>query len=416
MVTLAVLAACAASQATGENTTGGTTGPGGGGGSGGAGPATSSATGQGGEADLDAGNNEDATIDPDAACATAVEAATVEKLPVDIIWVIDNSASMASAIDEVQAGLNDFATLIESKGLDYHVIVLGLRGVGAVTVNGSQRYAVCIPPPLSADNACGNGAKFFQSSVDIRSVQPLEQFLGTLGQTAGYQPGDEKGGDPWAPFLRTTATKTIVVVTDDNARLSATDFESYVGGPNPYNSLTLPPGILDPSWNGLFDDYLFDGIYGWGSDNDPSVKCTFPDQTQPASAGVNYTTLVNKTGGVRAKICDGHAAWTAFFDAVAAAVLETAKPACEVAIPVPSMGTIDYGKVNVLLTGGGQSETLFHVTDAAACAPDGWYYDDPIAPTKVILCPASCDAAQVLFQANDDAKVDVMFGCETVVK
>jgi hypothetical protein len=334
VVTLAVLAACAATQATQDGTAAATSGSGGGGGSGGAGPATTSSSGQGGDDVFDAGDG-DAMLDPDAACASAVEQATVEKLPVDIIWVIDNSASMAPAIDEVQAGLNDFATLVESKGLDYHVIVLGLRGVGSVTVNGSQRYAVCIPPPLSADNNCGNGAKFFQSSIDIRSTQPLEQLLGTLGQTAGYQPGDEKGGEAWAPFLRASATKTIVVVTDDNARLSATDFESYAGGPNPFNSLTLPPGILDPSWNGLFQDYLFDGIYGWGSDVDPSVKCTFPDQTQPASAGVTYTTLVNKTGGVRAKICEGNAAWTTFFDAVAEAVLESSKPACEVAIPMP---------------------------------------------------------------------------------
>lgn len=415
MVTLAVLAACAATQATQDGTAAATSGSGGGGGSGGAGPATTSSSGQGGDDVFDAGDG-DAMLDPDAACASAVEQATVEKLPVDIIWVIDNSASMAPAIDEVQAGLNDFATLVESKGLDYHVIVLGLRGVGSVTVNGSQRYAVCIPPPLSADNNCGNGAKFFQSSIDIRSTQPLEQLLGTLGQTAGYQPGDEKGGEAWAPFLRASATKTIVVVTDDNARLSATDFESYAGGPNPFNSLTLPPGILDPSWNGLFQDYLFDGIYGWGSDVDPSVKCTFPDQTQPASAGVTYTTLVNKTGGVRAKICEGNAAWTTFFDAVAEAVLESSKPACEVAIPMPSTGTIDYGKVNVILSGGGQDETIFNVADAAACGPDGWYYDDPAAPTKVILCPASCDAAGVLFEAHDDAHVDVMFGCETIVK
>src|SRR5262249_38031668 len=149
-------------------------------------------------------------------------------------------------------------------------------------LGGSTRYPICIPPPLSGDNACGDGMRFFHSTVDIRSTQPLEQLLGTLGQTAGYTASDARGGPPWANHLRPQASKTIVVVTDDNARLSATDFETFPGGKNPFNSLTLPPGILDPSWTGLFDGYLFSGIYGWGNAADPSVRCTYPDQSMPA--------------------------------------------------------------------------------------------------------------------------------------
>src|SRR5207302_1020330 len=114
-----------------------------------------------------------------------------------------------------------------------------------VSIGGSNRYPVCIPPPLAGDASCGDGVRFFQSSIDIRSTQPLEQFLGTLGQTAGYTMMDAKGGEAWAMHLRPQATKTIVVVSDDNARLSATQFETFPGGKNPYNSLTLPPGILD---------------------------------------------------------------------------------------------------------------------------------------------------------------------------
>lgn len=399
-----------------------TTGTGGGAGSG----AATSGTGGSMPPDPDDGGvivisdaqTEETPIDPDAACAAVTTQAEVKVLPVDIIWMVDNSASMAPAIAEVQQGLNAFAATIGASGLDYQVIMLSLRSATSpVMIGGSPRYPVCIPPPLAGDSACGDGPRFFQSSIDVRSTQPLEQFLGTLGQTAGYTAGDPRGGPPWAPHLRASATKTIVVVTDDNARLSAGDFETFAGGKNPFNSLTLPPGILHPSWNGLFANYRFSGIYGWGSASDPSVLCHYPDQTTPSASGTTYTTLVQKTGGVRAQICDGAAAWQPFFDAVAQAVIETAKLSCELTIPTPDMGTLDPTKVNVVLGGSNNPTYVPGVTDAAACAGGpGWYYDNPQNPTKVILCPASCDEAQLSIGPGKPGHIDVLFGCQTILK
>lgn len=361
----------------------------------------------------------DAPFDPDAACATVTEKAEPELLPVDIIWVVDNSVSMQPAIDQVTAGLNAFASLIDSKNLDYRVIMLSLRSkTNPIVVGGSNRYAVCIPPPLAGDSDCGNGPRYFQSSVDIRSTQPLEQFLGTLGQTNGYQQGQERGGEPWKEQLRQAATKTIVVVTDDNARLWPSDFENFLGGKNPFNSLTLPPGILDPSWGGLFDGYVFGGLYGWGSTTDPHVTCQYPGGGAPPSAGPTYTALVQKTGGVRAKICDGASAWTPFFDAVAQAVSTNSKLSCELELPEPSLGTLDPGKVNVAIVGGGgASATIFKVPGASACdASGGWYYDNDAAPTKIFLCPASCAEAEQAGVATGDVEIAVQFGCTTIVK
>ena len=357
-------------------------------------------------------------VTPDSACAAVAEEAVTTQLPVDIIWMVDNSSSMQPAIAEVKAGLNDFAALIDSKNLDYRVIMLSLRSpTSPVVIAGSNRYPVCIPPPLAGDEACGNGPRFFQSSVDIRSTQPLEQLLGTLGQTDGYMPGQEKGGEPWLDQLRPEATKTIVVVTDDNARLSASDFETFPGGKNPFNSLTLPPGILDPSWNGLFNGYVFSGIYGWGSDNDPGVTCTFQDGTKPPSSGPTYTTLVNKTGGVRAKLCDASAAWGAFFDAVATAVAETSKLSCELTIPVPDEGDLDPESVNVQIVADEMPTALFKVASAAACGPaGGWYYDSDAAPTKVLLCPASCAVAQSAVGPGKTGRIEVLFGCATIAQ
>lgn len=356
--------------------------------------------------------------DPDAACAAAVEEAQVVMQPVDIIWVVDNSVSMKPAIDEVTAGLNAFAAFIAGQNLDYRVIMLSYRSeTNPVTINGSTRYGVCIPPPLAGDDHCGNGPQFFQSSIDIRSIQPLEQFLGTLDQTAGYTEGEDKGGEGWLKWLRQDATKTIVVVTDDNSRLTSTQFETFAGGQNPYNSLTLPPGILDPSRNGLFDGYVFHALYGWNSDTDPGEKCTYPDQSQPPSSGPTYTELVLKTGGARAKICDGSAAWQPFFDAVAQAVATTSQLSCELTIPQEDGGNVDTAKINVRIVGDTTTEELYKVDGPGTCGADGgWYYDDPANPTKVVLCPVSCDVAQSQVGIGKTGRIEVLFGCETWVK
>jgi hypothetical protein len=422
--------ACATSTGTRfsdeEETAGATSsGEGGGstGGSGGQGGASVGTNGAGGSIfEEDGGiftdaSSEEPPLSDDAACAAVAEEATIEKLPVDIIWVVDNSASMAPAIEEIRKGLNAFAGLIEAKQLDYKVIMLSLRSkTSPVSVGGSKRYPVCIPAPLAGDDACGNGPRFFHSSVDIRSTQPLEQLLGTLGQTAGYAKGEEKGGDPWFQALRPEATKTIVVATDDNARLSATQFEQFPGGKDPFNSTTLPPGVLDPSWNDLFKDYIFSGIYGWGVEGDPSAVCLFADGTKPASSGPTYTTLVQKTGGVRAKLCDGSAAWQPFFNEIAKAVEKTAKLSCELTIPAPPSGEIDPQLVNVALVAGGSPTYLPQVADAAACgAPGGWYYDDPKAPKKITLCASSCDTAQGMIGPDKPGGIQVHFGCKTII-
>lgn len=353
----------------------------------------------------------------DAACVSVDVDAVVETLPVDIIWIVDNSASMEPAIKAVTAGLNQFAQVIGASKLDYRIVMLSLQSkTNPVMVGGSNRYGVCIPPPLSGDANCGDGPRFFQSSTDIKSTQPLEQFLGTLGQTTGYTPGTSRGGPPWRMALRDAATKTIVIVTDDNSRLSANDFLHFQGGTNPANqNLKLPPGILDPSWKGLFANYTFNGIYGWGDPNDPGAKCMYMNGASPPSPGAVYTTLVTGSNGVRAKICDGANAWAPFFMSVAQAVTKTSRIACDVVIPKPQNGNLDPSQVNVTIAGGMGETTLRKVADAAACGNfRGWYYDDDMNPTRVILCPAACTFAQSEVQGGGGVRI--AFGCDTLIQ
>jgi hypothetical protein len=207
-----------------------------------------------------------------------------------------------------------------------------------------------------------------------------------------------------------------VVVSDDDSRLPPDQFERFIGGSNPFNSNVLPPGILDPSWGGLFDGYVFSGIYGWGSEADPTARCMFSDGSLAAKSGLNYSTLVERTGGVRAQICDPPSSWTSFFETIATAVVRTSRIACEVPIPAPPDGMVlDPSRINVEIYGPGSRVRIRKVPDAGSCgAEGGWYYDNDLAPTEVRLCPVSCDDARARVESGgSEAGVDVLFGCET---
>ncbi len=103
----------------------------------------------------------------------------------------------------------------------------------------------------------------------------------------------------------------------------------------------------------------------------------------------------------------------AFASALAQIQLSAALP-CDFNIPPPpDTQDLDPDLVNVTFTNLGTATVLGRVNDATACTGDGWYYDNIAAPTKVQLCPTTCTTAE---SAGQDAKVDITFGCETVIQ
>ncbi len=88
---------------------------------------------------------------------------------------------------------------------------------------------------------------------------------------------------------------------------------------------------------------------------------------------------------------------------------------CEFEIPPPPSGEdLDPDKVNFSYTpkGMGMPKVLLRADDLADCnSKPGWYYNSNLAPTKVVLCPASC----ITVQADNSAKVSVLFGCKSQI-
>ncbi|MFO0761171.1 MAG: VWA domain-containing protein [Byssovorax sp.] len=139
----------------------------------------------------------------------------------------------------------------------------------------------------------------------------------------------------------------------------------------------------------------------------PSIK-TFVIGVGDAVADLNAIAVGGGTGS--AFLVDTNANVVQQFEA-ALNVIQQSALGCEYTIPQPMGGMVDYNKVNVQYTpGGGASQLVGNVMNAAACgAGGGWYYDNNAMPTKIILCPATCNVVE----ADPQGKIDILLGCAT---
>jgi hypothetical protein len=81
---------------------------------------------------------------------------------------------------------------------------------------------------------------------------------------------------------------------------------------------------------------------------------------------------------------------------------------CTYAVPATA---VDPTSVNIQITLGGMTKDIGKVADMAACGSlGGWYYDNEMKPTMIILCPDTCTTAR----ADKNANVQVLYGCPSM--
>lgn len=323
------------------------------------------------------------TVDPDTGdnttgeCAAIAEKAMNKKQPADIIFVIDNSGSMQIEAGSVKANMNAFSTKIINSGIDVHVVLIS-------DIAGDT--GMCIAPPLGGGGCPANDnnlPKFLHLNQGVGSNNALQRLL--------------ELHDDWKAQMRPDASKHIVVVSDDNSDLGANDFDAAFKA-------------LDPGYK----DYKLHAIVGQKDYKDfvwcagEPVCCALT-----AAAGKVYIDLINKTKGVYGDLCKQD--FTPVFNTLSTEVIQNAGLACEWEIPKPmDEDMIDYDKVNVDFDDGkGNLLPIGKVESEAACANvmDGWYYDDPNAPTKILVCPQTCAKIQLAPMAS----MSIKFGCETII-
>lgn len=346
------------------------------------------------------GSNEacNAGVCEDDSCTESTSQAQTTVLPADIIVVVDNSGSMTDEAGFVQDSMNDFANTIINSDIDARVIM--------ISADSSDQQGICVPAPLGS-GSCPNDSNlptFRHVVTTVGSSNSLQLILSTYPE--------------WSDDLRPIATKTVAVISDDNSGLSASDFSDQL--------VALNPSFEGFKFDAIVSPYDLDGLACapcvlsgncnacdpcCGADTFLGALCT----PLPADEGVVYKELVQNTGGVEGNLCTQD--FLPAFQDMATAVIADSQVACLYAIPDPGNGmTIDYTRVNVEYTlAPGDTPVLIPNVPGGEtdCGPSGgWYYDDIIAPSQVLLCPDTCTTVQ----ANQEASIAVKFGCATVIE
>jgi hypothetical protein len=315
-------------------------------------------------------------VTTDSACATTSVEAKLERQPADIIFAVDNSGSMSAEAGFVQTNINAFSTQIVASGVDAHVVLISLRG----TPNNGQ--AICVDPPLGAGGCPTQDTKlptFLHVDREVGSNDALQIIRDTYSQ--------------WSSVMRANANKHVVVITDDNARdIDANGFDTAFKGLSTSHAA-----------------YKFHGIFSF---THPDVLTCLIGGTDvccglSAAVGTVYRDLVQRTAGVSGNLCQQN--FRPVFDQLAASVVTGSRLSCEVPMPKTDAGIVDPRNVSmeIITRPGSPPQRLGNVGSSTNCGNGGWYFDQPSAPTKLILCPNTCQAAQ----SAANPRINVLIAC-----
>ncbi len=298
--------------------------------------------------------------DGPAACVPQV--ASLAHGQVDVIFVIDSSASMSEELAKVEARMNTFTSTLEASGLDYHVIF--------VAAKGTSLLQICVPQPLAGANCADNPPKFYHVTMTTFGVQANDSLSLALSTY-------DTGTTPWVNYVRADAFKVFIEVTDDDARA-------------PYVTTdTFEKQLFAKSPTGMFGDpakrkYVFNSIVGW-KEGTPYQSTTYC--TGATNQGLEYQRLSYATGGLIDSVCknDYNDVLVNFATSI------NKRLGCDY-FPLsgfdPSLSALTYSP-------GGKppAVTLPYLTDSSKCAanPTGWYYDTVASPARIVLCPTECE-------------------------
>lgn len=415
-------------------------------------------------AGMDAGTGADARgtdapfVSPDAigfdgaACARSSD--DVATQPVDIIVMVDQSASTGEERDAIEANINtNLIAVLEENHLDYHVILI------------NSDPALCPDPPLRAagsDCLSSNPPRYLRVPHPVNNSDELTLLLWTyVGD--GKRPNScvrNVGAVPaWRDALRPDALKVFIVFSDDDptsyraagappscgggsgfagctsAACPTRDCDTvdwaavcpnfgcptfasgpadWAGGGDFLSELYRlePPGMFGDVDNPLV---VFHSLIGVSRILEPSEpvtdrcdRCNSGGNTAENS-GVTYQALSIETGGLRFPSCNTD------YSEVFRRISERLTPlACEYVVETTPGTTLDPTLVNVLFDPdgpGGAEPELIRQDPRRTCGTDadGWQWNADF--TRIRLCGPACDRVRAGGPASD---VSIAVGCATI--
>lgn len=306
---------------------------------------------------------------PGDTCAAAT--AEVKPVPLDIALLVDTSYSMDFDLrwQYVKGALTTFVEGPEQDDLGLALQFFPLREQCSVPTYAQPAF------PMASVSGARTDIEQTLNERRMSGGTPLVQVLQGMGEYATKWAKDHDDH------------KTVIVVATDGVPDATCSASSL----NPPNDLPNAAKIAKDLASGTPSLPVF--VIGVGDELDSLNAIADAGGTGPAVL-----------------IRNGADAQKEFLDALRS--IRQKSLGCDYVVPDAKAGTIDYKTVNVDFTEGKRVASSFFYVDAAdGCALEpnaGWYYDDPKAPTKVILCPATCDRVTKV----QDGRIDIAYGCK----
>jgi len=283
-------------------------------------------------------------------CISIGQTTTIVERPSDIVVLAD--AGMDPGF--VQANIGNLLPAIETEGVFDAQVVL---------------VTTLAPPDDGSRFSCGawncRGASSFESFLLVsRPIDPGTQVLDLLD-----------AAESWAPNLRAASWKHVWVMS------------STLGTEGDADAL----------------------LQQLAAATDPGVVIHAVVQQDGVGDPEGFLGLTERTSGVYAQ---GDFTLDAFLEPMIDRIRGTSL-ACEYDIPPPPAGLVfDPGEVNVDYDDGQGLQVVGYVEGAEDCTDvaGGWYYDDPVDPGQIVMCPQTCTR----FDALQEASIEIRFGCTTI--
>jgi hypothetical protein len=295
---------------------------------------------------------------PPQECAVLEAEDTLSRVPVDIVWVVDDSGSMGDEQARVRENIANFADQIGSDSIDVRVVFVTEEDLAlGTTLEGKDSYLFV--------------------EADVGSNDSLEVLLEDFPAYQGH--------------LRAEAQTHFVALTDDESDLAAEAFRTAME-------------------TRLGHGFVFHAI---ASENVGGEACTCPGGPilgcGAAAPGDQYYALAASTGGEQVSICTVD--WGAVFDRLAKAVVSGAPLPCSFALPAaPNGEQLDAERVKFDYVPAAGSATEIPRLGAVDCGIlVAWRYDDDAAPTTIELCPRACESLSA------GGRVRIALGCAPTV-
>jgi hypothetical protein len=326
------------------------------------------------------GQFNDGPTGTNAACVSSVAGAALT--PVNIVFMYDKSGSMG---DTQNGGFDP--------NLKWVPVSTGMKSFfgdpASSTMNASLQFF-----PLGGDLTEVCGYDYAAPKVALAPLTNTAPFVSAIDQTA------PNGGTPTLPALdgaikyakqvaaQRPSEKTMVVLITDGEPGFAQNGQFVAGCPN--NDI---PHIAE--------------VARGAAQGTPSIP-TYVIGVGPRLDNLNAIAAAGGTGQAHMiSVGDPTATKTAFINALSS--IRSVEMACDFALPPPPEGKeLNKNGVNVVYKdASGQETVLSYNSDCNGGA--GWHYDNLASPSRVMLCPSSCQAAR-----NDRAgKLQLAFGCIT---